>query len=127
MYIPSWLIILCVFGFFFFVFSLLASWRGISLKKFWSIPVMAVLPWLAVIVMVGIWTTFTSTGSRSQAMAMSGLYPMFGATVVWIIGCLSSFFVSSDHSLNKRIRWSLIISGIPALCLAAFLVYVFLQ
>ncbi len=127
MYIPAWLIFLGNFCFFFFVISLFVSWRGITLLKFWSIPLAAVLPWIMVLFMVGVWTGFSASGSRAQAMAMSGLYPMFAVFIALILGTIISFFVAADRSLGSRIRWSLIISGIPAVCMALFLVYAFLQ
>ena len=76
MYIPSWLIIFGVFGSFFLVISLLVTLLKIPLVKYWAVPFVSILPWIAVVLMVAIWTSFNADDSRSQALAMSGLYPM---------------------------------------------------
>lgn len=106
-------------GLSFFAFCL-----GHDLLRFWSVPVAAALPWMAVLLMIGIWVPSLPAASQ-QGGAMTGMIPMFALLLGFGMGVFVSFFVSRDIGEERRIFWSLICSGIPALLCAAFLAFVF--
>lgn len=127
MYIPAWLIILGFVGAWAALVSVLAGWRGIPLLAYWAIPVGATLPWVLVFIFVAVWAAFEKNPSRGQAMSMSALFPLFGVFAALFLGAVGGLFLYLSASLHERFWWSLGISGVPALCMAAFLTFVFLQ
>ncbi|MFN0118002.1 MAG: hypothetical protein ACKVQC_06925 [Elusimicrobiota bacterium] len=127
MYIPAWAIILGFVGFVSFILSALASGKGIPLAKYWVVPLAAILPWIIIECVVLVWINFEKNQSRAQAMAMSGLFPLFGLFGSLIMGAIISFFVSPTASIRTRFLWSGGISLVPALVLGILLVYVFLK
>ncbi len=127
MYIPAWVRTLASLGAIVLLISLFAVQLEIPLLKYWAIPLSAALPWLSTVIMVIFWSVLEKDQSRAQAMAMSGMFPLLGLLATTIISVIISFLVPPRVALPTRILWSAGISGLPAVALAIFLGFVFLQ
>lgn len=126
MYIPAWLILICILGVVSGGVSLVAVSFQIPLAAYWTVPIAAGAPWLLTVVFAVMLSSFEADPSRGQALLMSAMWPMFGLITSFGMAMFASFFVPQSVTISSRALYSGAISGIPAICTIGFFIYLFL-
>lgn len=103
-------------------FTLSGSWRGLAPLVFWSLPLGAAAPWFFATLTVLCFSMFASD-KKAQAAGMSVLFPMLGMLCILMLSPFLSLFIALEASAYSRFLWATVISGVPALLLTGYLLY----
>lgn len=109
-----------------FVFSFIASARKIDLWAYWAGVGSALLPWIAVIVISG-FAVERLPKNLQQAGGMMVMFPALAGIAVAVVSPIVALFVEKDISLGQRAKWFALISGIPAVLMLVFILWIFIK
>jgi hypothetical protein len=103
------------------IVSVIAGAYKIPFLSFWALPAGALSPWLFLWIVIIVLTEREGFTSRSQAMGMSSLFPVFGGMLFGLVGTALGFFIARQGSLLERFLWGTGVSSVPAVIMAAVL------
>jgi hypothetical protein len=109
-----------------FVFSFIASVRKIDLWAYWAGVGAALAPWIAVILISG-FAVERLPKNLQQAAGMTIMFPALAGITVAVVSPIVALFVEKEMSLPARAKWFALISGVPAVLMLAFILWIFIK
>lgn len=101
----------------------LAVVRGLSPWAYWAVPAGAVLPWVAVFILI---TWIASTffkGEAAQGVGMTALWAFLGGGLSLLAGLAAGFAIGPEVGLLPRFLWAAGVSGAFALLVLGIVLY----